>query len=368
MTIFRPLIGNSPLPRRPRTPHAAIPPAPAAAQPPNATADIDPGPNPRAGRALTCHPSAPHQPSPTLPPIATLTSSAWQTSNHAPSIGCARQAGLWILGHALRGSRLRKTWVAPAIAAAPPSRGRVPPPPTTPSNPARPSSTPPPPMELPSSSAPALPRPTVIPPRHILLRGVLTASAQPASLSLRDTPMLEDTLERTSRPACSSSTPCTATCGQLRSPPCQRFRPCLRQPDPSGGKASLLYPSLHPPSPQARPRDLPAIELSAAVRTEFIAGSSPDALHPACAGAGEIQRRLPRGFAGLPHRQHWRLPLWISPSALTPEEVMMDQPIDAGLPKRKQQQAEWLRQYLLEGELTIAIQHRICHFNRTVSA
>ena len=40
---------------------------------------------------------------------------------------------------------------------------------------------------------------------------------------------------------------------------------------------------------------------------------------------------------------------WTGPSKLTPEEVLADRPIGAGLPKRKLA-AEWLRQNLLDGK------------------
>jgi hypothetical protein len=40
---------------------------------------------------------------------------------------------------------------------------------------------------------------------------------------------------------------------------------------------------------------------------------------------------------------------WTGPSKLTPEELMTDRPIAAGLPRRKLV-AEWLRQNLLEGK------------------
>ena len=88
MTIFRAPIGNSPF-RGAFNPHPAIPPAPAAAQPSNATADTDPAP---ALSSPSPHrPSLrPHQPSPPLPPIATPTSSALQTFHPAPSIGCGQ--------------------------------------------------------------------------------------------------------------------------------------------------------------------------------------------------------------------------------------------------------------------------------------
>jgi hypothetical protein len=183
------------------------------------------------------------------------------------------------------------------------------------------------------------------PARLILLRGVLTASAQPASLSLRDTPMLEDALQRTQarlliidplhshlwaldRHRANDSAHAFDSLARLA----EKHRCCI-----------LLVRHL-----RKRGRGLTSIELSAAVRTEFIAGSSPDA--PTRPALVQVKSNLGCLAGSLGYLiDNTGAFSWTGPSALTPEEVMMDRPIDAGLPKRKRA-AEWLRQYLRDGE------------------
>ena len=183
------------------------------------------------------------------------------------------------------------------------------------------------------------------PARLVLLRGVLSAgSTQSASLSLRDTPMLEDALERTQarlliidplhsylgavdRHRANDSGRAFDTLAQLA----ENYRCCI-----------LLVRHL-----RKRGRGLTSIELSAAVRTEFLAASSPDA--PTRPALVQVKSNLgclapslgytiddTGGFS------------WTGPSTLTPEEVMTDRPIGAGLPMRKLA-AEWLREFLLDG-------------------
>ncbi len=124
MTIFRSHITNSPF-RGAFNPHAAIPPAPPAAQPSNATADIDPGPNPQqAEPSPAIRPPAPDEPGAAIDRHADLVCLAdieprpidwlWQDR-----LACGTLAML--SGDPGSG----KTWVALAIAAAL-SRGRVP--------------------------------------------------------------------------------------------------------------------------------------------------------------------------------------------------------------------------------------------------
>jgi hypothetical protein len=99
-----------------------------------------------------------------------------------------------------------------------------------------------------------------------------------------------------------------------------------------------------------RGRGLASIELSAAVRTEFLAGSSPDApSHPALV---QVKSNLGRLAPSLGYSIESTGGFsWTGPSKLTPEEILADRPIAAGLPRRKLV-AEWLRQNLLHGRRT----------------
>jgi hypothetical protein len=97
-----------------------------------------------------------------------------------------------------------------------------------------------------------------------------------------------------------------------------------------------------------RGRGLVPVELSAAVRTEFLAGSSPDA--PAYHALVHVKSNL--GCLA-PSLEYFVDPTgsfsWTGPSSLTPEDLTTDRPIGAGLPLRKLA-AGWLRDYLSEGK------------------
>jgi hypothetical protein len=239
-----------------------------------------------------------------------------------------------------------KTWVALAIAAAL-SRGRVP---------SKPADTRQPDNILYASAgneAAELVRPRFAkldgdPACLFLLRGVLSAgSTQSASLSLRDTPMLEDALERTharlliidplhsylwavDRHRANESGRAFDNLARLA----EKHRCCI-----------LLVRHL-----RKRGAGQASIELSSAIRTEFLAGSSPDA--PANPALVQVKSNLGPLAPSLGYAidQNGAFS-WTGPSKLTPEELMTDRPIAAGLPRRKLV-AEWLRQNLLEGKRT----------------
>jgi hypothetical protein len=241
-----------------------------------------------------------------------------------------------------------KTWVALAIAAAL-SRGRVPssPVPLT-------ADTREPDNILYASAgneAAELVRPRFArldgdPARLFLLRGVLSAgSTQSTSLSLRDTPMLEDALERTrarlliidplhsylwavDRHRANESGRAFDNLARLA----EKHRCCI-----------LLVRHL-----RKRGAGQASIDLSSAIRTEFLAGSNPDA--PTRAALVQIKSNLGPLAPSLGYTIDQTGGFsWTGPSKLTPEELMTDRPIAAGLPRRKLV-AEWLRQNLLEGK------------------
>ncbi len=87
--------------------------------------------------------------------------------------------------------------------------------------------------------------------------------------------------------------------------------------------------------------------ISAALRTEFLAGTSPDApAHPVL-----LQVKSNLGPLALPLEYEIDEDgtfSWTGPSTLTMEDVLATRPTGAGLPKRKFA-GEWLRQYLQKG-------------------
>jgi hypothetical protein len=90
--------------------------------------------------------------------------------------------------------------------------------------------------------------------------------------------------------------------------------------------------------------------LSAALRTEFLAGSSPDA--PAQPALLHVKSNLGPLAPPLDYRiGEAGSFLWMGLSNLTPDELLSDRPTGAGLPKRKFA-AQWLRLYLQDGSRT----------------
>jgi AAA domain len=241
-----------------------------------------------------------------------------------------------------------KTYVALAIAAAL-SQGRVPATPTT-------KATREPCTILYASThngGPDLIRPRFAslngdPARLVLLRGVLDpVSAQPASISLHDIPMLEDALERTNarlliidplhsylwaieRHRANNVARAFDNLAQLA----EKHRCCI-----------LLVRPL-----RKRVQGIASIELSAAVRTEFLAAGSPDA--PDFPALVHLKSNLGRLAPALGYTiDQTGVFTWTGPSKLTPQDVLTDRPVGAGLPMRKQA-AEWLRQTLSNGRLS----------------
>ena len=125
------------------------------------------------------------------------------------------------------------------------------------------------------------------PARLILLRGALAAgSAQSAALSLRDIPVLEDALERThARLLIIDAVHSFLGAAGHRANDSGRTFDNLARLAENHRCCILLVRHL-----RKRGRGLVPVELSAAVRTEFLAGSSPDA--PARAALVQVKSNL----------------------------------------------------------------------------
>jgi AAA domain len=88
-------------------------------------------------------------------------------------------------------------------------------------------------------------------------------------------------------------------------------------------------------------------DISAALRTEFLAGTSPDA--PSQPTLLQVKSNLGPLASPLAYKiDDAGNFLWTGPSKLTPEEVLATRPTGAGLPKRRFA-GDWLRQYLQDG-------------------
>jgi hypothetical protein len=105
----------------------------------------------------------------------------------------------------------------------------------------------------------------------------------------------------------------------------------------------LLLRHLHKRGP-GRPTHRRSTEISAPLRTEFLAGTSPDA--PSQPALLQVKSNL--GPLALP--LSYKIDdagnfLWTGPSSLTSQEVLATRPTGAGRPERKFA-GEWLRRYL----------------------
>jgi putative DNA primase/helicase len=191
------------------------------------------------------------------------------------------------------------------------------------------------------------------PARLFLLRGALAAGSaqsapqsapQSAHLTLRDIPVLEDALERThARLLIIDALHSFLGAGGHRANDAGRTFDNLARLADNHGCCILLVRHV-----RKRGRGLVPVELSAAVRTEFFAGSSPDA--PAYPALVQVKSNLGCLAPSLEYFiDDTGSFSWTGPSSLTPEELMTDRPIGAGLPLRKLA-AGWLRDYLSEGK------------------
>jgi hypothetical protein len=187
------------------------------------------------------------------------------------------------------------------------------------------------------------------PRRFAVLRGAVSAPS--ASLNLRDTSVLEDALQRThARLLILDSFLSSSGVGiDLQQPTetlpileklarvAERHRCCI-----------LLICHLSKRGPaRSAVRSSGSIEISAALRTEFLAGSSIDA--PSQPALLQVKSNLgplaPALAYKIDNAGNFR---WTGLSKLTRQEMLADRPTGAGLPKRRFV-GEWLREYLQAG-------------------
>ena len=187
------------------------------------------------------------------------------------------------------------------------------------------------------------------PARFVILRGAVSTPS--ASFNLRDTSVLEDALQRThARFLILDSFPSHTGAGvDLQQPTetlpildnlarlAERHRCCIL----------LICHLSKRVSARSAVRSSGSIEISAALRTEFLAGSSVDA--PSQPALLQIKSNLGPLAPALAYKiDNAGTFSWTGISKLTREELLADRPTGAGLPKRRFA-GEWLREYLQAG-------------------
>jgi hypothetical protein len=186
------------------------------------------------------------------------------------------------------------------------------------------------------------------PARLVLLRGVASSGA-PTPFGLDDTPILEDALQRTGARLLILDPLHTylAAGGRHRAHEAARVFDNLAQLAEKHRCCILLVRHL-----RRRGRGSITVELSGAVRTEFLVGSSPDA--PAFSAVVQTKSNLgpPAPSLGFLLDPEGDLAFhWTGLSTLTPQDLQTDRPTGAGLPQRKHA-AEWLLRQLAKGPLS----------------
>ena len=187
------------------------------------------------------------------------------------------------------------------------------------------------------------------PSRLLLLRGVVpTAPGQSASLNLGDTAVIEDALEQT-RARLLIVDPLHSFFGTgLNLRLSGETRPVLDRLALLADKHRCCILLVRHLGKRGRgsvvSRGLGPIELSGAVRTEFLAGSSPDA--PTQPALVQIKSNLGPLAPALGYNiEEAGLFTWTGLSKLTPEELLSPRATGAGQPQRKFA-GDWLRQNL----------------------
>ena len=187
------------------------------------------------------------------------------------------------------------------------------------------------------------------PTRFAVLRGALSPSS--ASLNLRDTSVLEDALERThARLVILDSFLNYSGAGVDLRQPAETLSLLEKLARLAERRHCCILLTRHLSKRGAGRPALRGLEFSAAFRTEFLAGTSPDA--PSQPTLLQIKSNLGPLAPPLSYRidDAGNL-LWTGLSKLTREEMLADRPTGAGLPQRKFA-GEWLREYLQNGSQT----------------
>jgi hypothetical protein len=182
------------------------------------------------------------------------------------------------------------------------------------------------------------------PARFVILRGAVSAPS--ASLNLRDTSVLKDALHRTHARLLILDSSGTGV--DLQQPTetlpileklarlAESYRCCI-----------LLICHSKRVSARSAVRTPGSIEISAALRTEFLAGSSVDV--PSQPALLQVKSNLGPLAPALAYKiDNAGNFSWTGISKLTREEMLADRPTGAGLPKRRFA-GEWLREYLQAG-------------------
>jgi len=242
-----------------------------------------------------------------------------------------------------------KTWIALAIAAAL-TRGRAPVPGEPLELPVDPCTVLYASMEHDSSEIihPRFARLNGDPARLVVLRGAVSTPS--SSLNLRDPSILEDALQRIqARLVILDSFHSSSAAGVDLHEPAQAlpFLESLGRLAERHRCCILLVCHLSKRGLGRPPlRSQGSIQISAALRTEFLAGCSPDA--PSQRVLLQVKSNLGPLAPALSYKIDPAGFFWTGRSKLTLEEMLADRPTGAGLPKRKFA-GEWLYQYLQDG-------------------
>ena len=186
------------------------------------------------------------------------------------------------------------------------------------------------------------------PKRFAVLRGARSAAS--ASLNLRNTSVIEDALRRTHAGLVILDSLDSYSGLNLHQP--TEFLPLLEKLARLAERQHCCILFLRHLSKRGpgRPALRGRTEISATLRTEFLAGASPDA--PSQPALLQIKSNLGPLAPALSYTiDDAGSFYWTGLSRLTREDMMADRPTGAGLPQRKFA-GEWLRDYLHNGSQT----------------